>query len=69
MNFTETGKKITKDWMPLAMINGIEWSINRKGRKDQFDCLYRTGLVNKTLWYIGAIIGDFKTWRKKNQQE
>ena len=56
MTYTDSGKKIKHDWMPLAMANGIEWSRKRKGQKDQFNNLYRHGFINRMLWLIGAVI-------------
>ena len=54
MTYTDQGTKITQNWLPLALANGMEWSIQRAGFADRFDCLYRHGVVNKVLWHIGA---------------
>lgn len=57
MIFTDMGTKVTWHWCPLALANGIEWSILRKNKKDTFNCLYRKSVINKTLWYMGVLIG------------
>lgn len=56
MTYTDNGTKITWDWCPLALANGLEWSHQRAGFPDRFDCLYRHGLFNRGLWYIGALL-------------
>lgn len=67
MIYTDTGKIVTQDFIPLAMANGIEWSNERKGFKDRFNNLYRHGFLNRVLWFIGAVIGLFykNNWRQK----
>lgn len=56
MTFTDGGKKVKQDWMPLAAANGTEWMRHRFGFGDQFNNLYRRKLsLNWALWYIGAI--------------
>lgn len=59
MIYTDCGTKVTWDWCPLALANGLEWSRQRAGFPDRFDCLYRKGLGNKLLWYAGAWLGVF----------
>lgn len=54
MLFTDEGTKVPSQVYPLAFANGVEWSSRRRGHTDRFDCLYRKGVVNKTLWYLGA---------------
>ena len=54
MLFTDEGTTVPSNSYPLAFANGVEWSTRRHGRKDQFDCLYRHGILNKALWYLGA---------------
>ena len=57
MLYTDNGTKVTWEWCPLAVANGLEWSRERKGMADRFDCLYRRGLANKLLWHVGALWG------------
>ena len=61
MTFTDSGNKVKKDWIPLAMANGVEWSIERKGFADRFNNLYRFGYtpISWLLWYVGALIGKY----------
>ena len=57
MTYTDSGTRVTPDWMPLAMANGIEWSRLRRGRGDRFNNLYRRRLsINAALWYVGAMV-------------
>jgi hypothetical protein len=56
MTFTMSGRRVPYEWMPLAMANGIEWSLERRGMPDRFDCLYKSGPANKMLWYVGAFL-------------
>ena len=57
MLFTDMGTKVDWEWCPLALSNGIEWSILRKGYRDRFDSLYKKKMINRFLWYCGAILG------------
>jgi len=62
MTYTEFGTQVSQEWMPLAVANGIEWSILRARKADRFDNLYRIGdrgRINRFLWFIGAIVGLF----------
>jgi len=61
MLFTDEGTGVPWAWASLAFVNGLEWSVRRRGRTDQFACLYRRGLVAKLHWYIGALVG---AWHK-----
>lgn len=61
MLFTDEGTRVPFDAYPLAFANGLEWSTRRRGHKDQFNCLYRRGAVNKVLWYLGAL--SAAVWR------
>lgn len=33
---------------------GRIWAIDRRGKRDRFDNLYRSGLRNRILWKLGA---------------
>lgn len=55
MLYTDESTYVPWNWCPLAFANGMEWSRQRRGRKDQFDNLYRKGLVNRFLWWCGAV--------------
>ena len=59
MLFTDQGTKVNWQWCPLAFANGLEWSRQRRGFRDRFDCLYQWGLTNKLLWYCGALTAVF----------
>lgn len=55
MTVTDNGTPVPHDWLPLSMANGMEWACIRRGKKDRFDCLYRTGLANQFFWWVGAL--------------
>jgi len=57
MLFTDAGSHVPWQWCSVAFANGLEWSVNRKGRADRFNCLYRRGLINRLHWYAGALLG------------
>ena len=67
MLYTDCDTHCPWDWCPLAMANGIEWSVMRRSCLDRFDNLYREGTVNRLLWMLGAFAGCFYTpkWLKK----
>jgi len=57
MTFTDCGTKVSWDWMPLAMANGIEWA----QRNRRFEALYRRRLsVNAALYAAGYWIGRWR---------
>jgi len=57
MNYTDMGTKVKREWMPLAMANGVEWMQLRREHRDRFCNLYRNRLsLNAALWYAGAIL-------------
>lgn len=55
MTYTDHGTRCPHEWMPLAFANGVEWATLRKGHKDRWDNLYRRGLLQKALWFAGAL--------------
>ena len=63
MTFTDSGARVKSDWCPLALANGLEWSRQRRGRRDQFDNLYRfhRAPLSWALWMIGAMWGALTT--------
>ena len=70
MNFTDHGTKIENDLIPLAMANGIEWSVLRKKYRDRFNNLYRFRVAPLCyiMWFFGAVIGMFHKpkWVKRD---
>ena len=56
MNYTDNGTKVKREWMPLAMANGVEWMQLRRDYGDKFSCLYRNrASLNALMWYFGAL--------------
>lgn len=57
MTVTYRGTKVTREWMPLALANGVEdgqpWPAGFRFR----DRLYRTGVANRVLYRVGWCLG------------
>ena len=51
---TYRGTRIEKEWMPLALANGLEDGRDRHAPKDG---LYRVGILNKMLYAVGRFFG------------
>ena len=56
MTHTDCGTRVTSEWMPQALANGMEWSNLRAGHADRFYNLYRPRRrpAEHLLWLLGA---------------
>lgn len=59
MTYTYRGTKVEREWMPLAMANGVEdgndETMGAWHRK--YNPLYRRGIANRVLYRIGWWLG------------
>lgn len=59
MTFTYRGTKVEREWMPLAMANGVEDGRDTQPWLRKCNPLYRRGVANRALYRVGFWLGRY----------